>query len=216
MSTEPTDVLQPWRDSDRTGTRSAVIAVSATLAAMLAAATLPLWAGDAVIRTLLLGTYSGTRSEWLWAFSTADAWWAVGVVLLVPVLGTVVGAVRTRRRLTEARNGMPTTANLSTIGTALSDGQREGQIRAREADLAARQRRFTEQHKRRVSIWTVLGATFSVLLGGWFLIGITLSVTGATSTPAGGWIAAYSWALLVAAIIVWSAITALVERRAAR
>jgi hypothetical protein len=216
MSTEPTDALQPWRDSDRIARRTAVVAVSAALVAMLGGAALPLWVGDTTVRTLLLGYYNGTLADWLWTFSATDAWWAIGAVVLVPVLCTVVGAMRTRRRLVDATRDMPTTVDLSTIGTAQSDGQREAQARSRQVDLAARQRRYTEQHRRRVSVWSPLGATFSFLLGGWFLIGIALSLSDATATPLGAWIAAYSWWLLFAAIIAWAVVRALIERRAAR
>jgi hypothetical protein len=216
MSTEPTDALQPWRDSDRSARRTAVVTVSAALVAMLGGATLPLWVGDSTVRTLLLGYHNGTLADWLWTFSATDAWWAIGAVVLVPVLCTVIGAMRTRRRFVDATRDMPTTVDLSTIGTAQSDGQREAQARSRQVDLAARQRRYTEQHRRRVSVWSPLGATFTFLLGGWFLIGIALSITDATATPPGAWLAAYSWALLLGAIIIWSAIASLVERRAAR
>jgi hypothetical protein len=212
MHSEAEDALRLWRRSDRVGTRTAVITVVATLTAMLVAATLPLWVGVVPVRTALLGTYSGTSTDWLWSFSSADAWWAIGVVLVVPVLCTVVGALRSRQRLADAERRMPMIANLSTVGTALSAGQRDAQLRNRRADLAATQRRFTEQNRRRVSVWTILGAAFSVVLGGWFLIGIALSVSGATATPTGAWIAAFSWWVLVAAGIGCSCAIAVVEQ----
>ena len=213
MSVEHNDVLRPWRQADRRATQIAVIAVASALAAMLIAATLPLWAGDDPIRTILLAAYNHNQVDWIWEFSARDAWWAVGLVLVVPVLCTVFGAYRSRRRLADALRRMPGSAGLSTIGPALSEGQRGAQVRSREVDLAARQRRFTEQNRSRMSPWSSLGATFAYILGGWFLIGITLDVTGATAVPVGLWIAAQSWWLLIAALIVWGAILSLADRR---
>ena len=213
MSVEHNDVLLPWRHADRRATLIAVIAVASALAAMLIAATLPLWAGKDPIRTVLLAAYNQNQLDWIWEFSPRDAWWAVGLVFVVPVLSTVVGAYRSRRRLADATRRMPGTAGLSTIGPALSEGQRNAQVRSREVDLAARQRRFTEQNRSRLSPWSSLGAAFTYILGGWFLIGIALDVTGATATPVGLWIAAQSWWLLIAAPIVWGAILNLTDRR---
>ena len=213
MSVEHDDVLHPWRHADRRATRIAVIAVTSALAAMLVAATLPLWAGADPIRTILLAAYQNNQLDWIWEFSPRDAWWAVGLVLVVPVLCTVVGAYRSRRRLADATRRMPGAADQSTIGGALSTGQRNARVRGREVDLAARQRRFAEQNRSRMSVWSSLGAAFAYILGGWFLIGIALDVTGATAAPVGLWIAAQSWWLLIAALVVWGAILSLADRR---
>lgn len=182
------------------------MAVASTLAVMLVTATLPLWVGDDPIRTLLLATYNGNQVDWAWTLSPPDVWWAVGLVLLVPVLCTTIGVVVSWRRLSDATVRMPRAAAASTIGSALSAGQRHAQVRSRQVDLAARQRRFTEQNRSALPIWSILGATFGSILGGWFLIGLTLDVTDATATPIGAWVAAHSWWLIVAAFIVWGAI----------
>jgi hypothetical protein len=219
--TEPeVDVLHPWRATDRSAMRIAAITGSGTLAAMVAAATLPLWVGDKPIRTALLATHKGQQLDWIWVLSATDAWLAVGLVLIVPLLCTGYGAYRARRRLRYAARGMPMAARSSTIGSALSERQKTAQLRSRTNDLAASQRRFTEQNRSGLPVLSALGATFAYLVGGWFLIGIALDVTGATTTGVGGWFAVSSWWVLLAAMIGWSGMLHLGDRlrkaRAAR
>lgn len=206
MSAERDDILVPWQKAHRRAARIAVVAVASTLAMMLVTATLPLWVGDDPIRTLLLATYNGNQVDWAWTLSPSEVWWAVGLVLLVPVLCTTIGAIVSLRRLSDATVRMPRVAALPAVGSARSEGQRYAQERGRQVDVAARQRRFTEQNRSALPIWSILGATFGTILGGWFLIGLVLDVTDATASPVGSWVAAHSWWLIVAAFIVWGAI----------
>ncbi|WP_130178448.1 hypothetical protein [Cryobacterium sp. SO1] len=216
MSAARDDVLAPWRNTNQRATRIAVVAVTSTLAVMLVTATLPLWVGDDPIRTVLLAVYNGNQVDWAWTLSPPDVWWAVGLILLAPVLCTMIGAVVSRRRLSAATVRMPRAAAFSTIGSARSAGQRSAQVRNRQVDLAARQRRVTELGRFALPIWSILGAAFGALLGGWFLIGIALDVTGATATPVGAWVAVHSWWLIIAVYAVSGAILSTGDSRRKR
>lgn len=213
MNVDRDVVLHRWLHTDRAATRTAVITVSFTLALMGFAATLPLWIGDEPV--LMAGTvyYSGTGSSFRWEFAAADAWWIAGLVLAAPALFTVIGAVRARRRLADAERDIPWAADLSTIGAALSEAQRSAQVRSRQADLLARQQRFTEQTRSRVSLWSLFGGPLAYFVGGWFLIGLALDASGATATPLGAWIAPRSWFLLLLIMVAWAAVVVFLERR---
>jgi hypothetical protein len=216
MRSAAADPLSEWRRVDRLATRIAVVTASATVVAMLVGALLPLLVGDVAIRTLLAAYYNGTQADWNWDFSAADAWWAIGLVLLVPVLATLVGALRARRRLSHATQHMPADVDLSTIGPAVTEGQRAARARSLQSDLGARRERFAQQNRSRLPVLSTLGAAFAILLGGWLLIAIALDLAGATSTPVGAWIATYSWWLMVAGLVVWSVIVHLIGRRRTR
>lgn len=216
MSVDRDVVLRRWLDADRSAMRTAVITVSFTLALTAFAATLPLWTRDEPIVMGGAVYYNGTGSGFRWEFAAADAWWIAGLVLAVPVLFTVLGAVRARRRLVRAERDIPWAADLSTIGGALTEAQRTAQVRSRQADLAARQQRFVEQSRSRISLWSMFGGPLAYFVGGWFLIGLTLDLTGATATPLGAWLSPRSWFLLLLLMVAWAAVATLAERRRAR
>ncbi|MCR2792475.1 hypothetical protein NQ156_05290 [Microbacterium sp. zg.Y625] len=213
MSVDRDVVLRRWLDADRSATRAAAITVSFTLALVAFAATLPLWVRE---KPIVMGGavyYNGTGSSFRWEFAAADAWWVAGLVLAVPALFTVIGAVRARRRLARAERDIPWAVDLSTIGGALSEAQRRAQVRSRQADLAARQQRFIEQNRSRISLWSLFGGPLAYFVGGWFLIGLTLDVTGATATPLGAWLSPRSWFLLLLLLLPWSALAMRADRR---
>ncbi|MCR2826942.1 hypothetical protein [Microbacterium sp. zg.Y909] len=216
MSVDRDVVLRRWLDADRSATRTAVITVSFTLALTAFAATLPLWTRD---EPILMGGavyYSGTGSSFRWEFAPADAWWIAALVLAVPVVFTLIGAVTTRRRLVRAERDIPWVADLDTIGAALTDAQRSAQVRNRQADLGARQQRFIEQNRSRIPLWSLFGGPLAYFVGGWFLIGLTFDVTGATATPLGAWLSPRSWFLLLLLMVAWAAVATLADRRRAR
>ncbi|MCR2785868.1 MULTISPECIES: hypothetical protein [unclassified Microbacterium] len=216
MTADRDVVLHRWLHTDRGAMRTAAITVSFTVALVAFAATLPLWVRDEPIVMGGAVYYNGTGSSFRWEFAAADAWWIAGLVLAVPVLFTVIGALRARRRLVRAERDIPWTADLSTIGGALTEAQRRAQVRSRQADLAARQQRFIEQNRSRISLWSLFGGPLAYFVGGWFLIGLTLDVTGATATPLGAWLSPRSWFLLLLLMIPWSAVLTLSDRRRAR
>jgi hypothetical protein len=213
MTDDQGDMLLPWRQINKQAARIAMIVGFSAAAAMLAAATLPLWSGHGSVRTVLIGgDYRGTQPVWVWNFAATDAWWAVGLVFFVPFMATVTGAVAAKRSLSAAAKNAPQASN-SSFGPALSERQRSAQSRKRQGKLAAEQQRFAEQNRSRLSVWSSLGATFAFLVGGGFLISLALEATGATTTAVGAWIGARSWWILFVCLILWAVIFGLKDRR---
>jgi hypothetical protein len=166
MTDDQGDMLLPWRQINKQAARIAMIVGFSAAAAMLAAATLPLWSGHGSVRTVLIGgDYRGTQPVWVWNFAATDAWWAVGLVFFVPFMATVSGAVAAKRSLSAAAKNTPQASN-SSFGPALTERQRSAQSRKRQGKLAAEQQRFAEQNRSRLSVWSSLGATFAFLVGG--------------------------------------------------
>lgn len=206
-------MLLPWRRINRQAGRIAAIVGFTAAAAMLGAATLPLWSGRGSVRTLLLGgDYRGNRPVWVWDFAVNDAWWAVGLVFFVPFMAAMTGMVAAKRSLSAASRNVPQ-ASTSAFGPALSERQRNMQSRKRQERLAAERQKFAQHNRCRLPVWSHLGAYSAYLLGGGFVISLALNVTGATKSPVGAAIGASSWWILFDCLILWAVIVVVRDRR---
>lgn len=225
------DPLTPLRDADRQARAVARATVVGALAGMALAATIPLWSDEERLRPILAGSDVRQSVLWAWDIAPHDAWWAFGLVLLVPSVMAVVGAVVTRRRLTRAAAARPfqrslaisapgpvaTTATVTGPGR-LTDAQRRARERGRQDGLATQQRHVVAQTRRRVSVWTHLGGAFALVMAVWFGVALAVSALGLQSTPMGVAVGVASWWIVLVPLALWVALgaarRALVGRRA--
>lgn len=222
-SAAPADLLEPLRAVERSTRRLATRTVLASLAGVAAAATVPLWSAVDRLRPVIAGTYIQQTALWQWDIAPRDAWWAFGLVLLLPCVLVVWAAVLARRRLTAAAAAAPFQVRLAetTAGPGvgrLTDAQRRARERGRREELLVQQRYVVQQTRKGSWLWAEIGATFAFILGVWVGSALVLAALGLQATMLGIAMAATSWGIVVIPVALWylvpGARRALARRRA--
>ncbi|MBO3089753.1 hypothetical protein [Cellulomonas dongxiuzhuiae] len=209
-----TDPLAPVRDTDRRATRIAAVTVGGALAGTAAAATIPLWSAQERLRPILSAADVRRAVHWEWDLARHDAWWAFAVVLLVPCVMAVTGALLARRRLHRASAAAAfrpdrTTPAPRPAADPLTTAQRAARERGRHHDVRTQQGHVVARERRHLSVWTHLGAAFALILGTWFGTALVVSALGLRDTTVGIWLTVASWWVVLVPLALWGVVVGL-------
>lgn len=219
---DPADSLEPLRVVERAARRVATTTVLASLAGVAVAATIPVWSEADRLRPVVAGSYVRQTVLWRWDIAAHDAWWALGLVLLLPCLLAVSAALVARRQLARSAASplfqvRPTEVAAGPGAGRITEAQRRARERGRREELLTQQRYAVARTRKGSTLWAELGGATALILGVWIGSALALSALGQQESTLGIAMAATSWWIVVVPVGAWylvrSARRAVVRRR---